>query len=120
MRSFRFRNRGLDLLLVGDIGEESNAFRLGRDLFGISLALIEHGHVSALGRHGMRGGSTKAGTAASDENGNVLQLHDGLSLVASFVLASCRRGESSCTLAVPQHALLGTALSVLARNAWYS
>ena len=71
-----FGDRGLDLLLVGDVGDDRNALHLGRDLLGILLALIEHRDPGALGGHRTRGRGTEAGAAAGDENGNVFQLHD--------------------------------------------
>ena len=81
-----FRDRGLDLFLVGDVGVERDALHLGRDLLGIFLALVEHGDFGAFGRHGARGRGAKAGTTAGDENGNVFQLHGkNLSLGVSVI-----------------------------------
>jgi hypothetical protein len=53
-----------------------DAFHFGGDLLGILLALVEYGDPGAFGCHGARGGGAKTGTAAGDDNGNVLQLHD--------------------------------------------
>ena len=75
MCGFGFRNGGLDLLLVGDVGDHGDAFHFGRDLFGVLLALIEHGDLRAFGGHGARGGGAETGATAGDENGNVFQLH---------------------------------------------
>ena len=75
MRSLALGDRRLDLLLVGDVGHHRDTFHLGRDLFGIFLALIEHGNLCALGGHGARGCGAEAGATAGDENGNIFQLH---------------------------------------------
>src|SRR6202022_2489524 len=77
---------GLDLLLVGDVGMDGDAFDFGCDLFRILLALVEHGDLCAFGGHGARGGGTQARATAGDENGNVFQLHfENLSLGFSFL-----------------------------------
>ena len=75
MGGFGLGDRCLDLLLVGDVGNDGDALHLGRDLLGILLALIEHGDFRALGGHGARGGGAETGATAGDENGNVFQLH---------------------------------------------
>ena len=75
MRAFGFRQRRLDLLLVGDVGMQGDTLHFGRDLFGVFLALVEHADFCPFGGHGARGGGAEAGASAGDDNGNVFQLH---------------------------------------------
>ena len=75
MGGFGLGDRRLDLLLVGDVGNDGDALQLGRDFLGIFLALIEHGDFRTLGGHGAPGGGAETGATAGDENGNVFQLH---------------------------------------------
>src|ERR1700722_2235960 len=68
-------DRRLDLLLVGNIGDDGDALDFGRDFLGIFLALVEHGDFRALVGHGARGGGAETGATAGDENGNIFHLH---------------------------------------------
>src|SRR6185312_4311919 len=75
MRAFRFRDRGLDRFLVGDVRMQGYALHLGCDLLGIFLALVDYADLCALGGHGAGGRGAEARTTAGDEYGNVFQLH---------------------------------------------
>ena len=75
MRGLSFGERRFHLFLVGDVGVQGNTPYLGRDLFRILLALVEHADLGALGGHGPRCGGTQARAPAGDENSNIFQLH---------------------------------------------
>ncbi len=73
---FALGNRRLDLIFVGDVGVKRHALDFGGDLFGVFLALVEHGDLRAFRGHRARGGGAEARATAGDENGNVFQLHN--------------------------------------------
>src|SRR6185436_13593846 len=75
VRGFRFGDRRLDRVFVGDVGVEGNALHFGGDFFGVFLVLVDHADFRALGSHGAGGGGAEAGATAGDENGYILQLH---------------------------------------------
>ena len=75
VRGFGLGDRGLDRVLVGDVGVQRDALHFGGDLFGVFLVLVDHADLRALGGHGAGGSGTETGATAGDENGNVIQLH---------------------------------------------
>lgn len=69
MGRLALRDRGLDLLLAGDVAGDRDPADLARDSLRIRLVEIEHRHPRTLGRHRARGCSAEPGAAAGDQYG---------------------------------------------------